>query len=181
MLRQPTFRGVGGMKLAFRMAGSLQWDMFGDGLLGANWRNIPNSTPQIGESTNPFRLRPATWFFRKRVGVWMVVCWFSESPVHPVFGMIYFKKKLWYSFYDWLWFMGSSDIYDINSWVIGFFLMFYLSDGSVVFRSTVSWAAKGENSYQRHALHFAGSAPASDEGPMGAMFIIGDKLINPSP
>ena len=39
----------------------------------------------------------------------------------------------------------------------------------------------GENSYQRHALHFAGSAPASDEGPMGAMFIIGDKLINPSP
>ena len=60
--------------------------------------------------------------------------------------------------------------------------MFYPSDGSVVFRHRYVVGRPGENSYQRHALHPPGSAPASDEGPiMGAMFIVGDKLINPSP
>lgn len=51
----------------------------------------------------------------------LLIFWNSS---YPVFGMIYFKKKLWYSFYDWLWFMGSSDIHDINSWVVAFFLCF---------------------------------------------------------
>ena len=79
--------------------------------------------------------------------------------------------------------MGSSDIHDINSWVVAFFCLCFLHLMAVSSFGPplCSWAAKGENSYQRHALHFAGSAPASDEGPMGAMFIIGDKLINPSP
>ena len=58
--------------------------------------------------------------------------------------------------------------------------MFYPSDGSVVFRHRYVVGRPGENSYQRHALHPPGSAPASDEGPMGAMFIK-TYIMGPSP
>lgn len=90
-------------------------------------------------------LRPATWFFRKRVGVlgWYCLLIFWNSS-YPVFGRIYFKKKLWYSFYDWHWFMGSSDIHDVNSCVVAFFNVLSIWWQCRLSTPLCSWAARWE-------------------------------------